>query len=220
MTFWTSTHERLSPSRAARRTVGDASGPLSSGAVLRLLAESPEFRAWFTAMLLEDAPAAFRWETPALSLGTLSRPFECVLIDDPRLQRTAEPLAFATYFQGRHAETYALGAKPRTDLRTHRPARHRIVRDLRPPGLSCAVRHRRRSMRSGAALPKPCCATCPIVRCGSAPLAQVSRGCTSASIVCRSITGTGRTWKLEPPADGRHRPRHHRGDGAAAPHRS
>jgi hypothetical protein len=108
MTFWTSTHERLSPSRAARRTVGDASGPLSSGAVLRLLAESPEFRAWFTAMLLEDAPAAFRWETPALSLGTLSRPFECVLIDDPRLQRTAEPLAFATYFQGRHAETYAL----------------------------------------------------------------------------------------------------------------
>jgi hypothetical protein len=108
MTFWTSTHERLSPSRAVRRTAADASGPLSSGAVLRLLADSTDFRAWFTSMLLQDAPDAFRWETPALSLETLSRPFECVLIDDPRLQRTAEPLAFATYFQGRHAETYAL----------------------------------------------------------------------------------------------------------------
>jgi hypothetical protein len=107
MTFWTSTHERLPTDRVIHRTVADASGPLSSGAVLRLLADSTDFRAWFTSMLLQDAPDAFRWETPALSLETLSRPFECVLIDDPRLQRTPEPQAFATYFQGRHAETYA-----------------------------------------------------------------------------------------------------------------
>jgi hypothetical protein len=108
MTSWTSTNASLSIGRVTRRTLADASGPLSSGAVLRLLADSADFRTWFTSMLLEDAPDAFRWETPALSLETLSRPFECVLIDDPRLQRTAEPLAFATYFQGRHAETYAL----------------------------------------------------------------------------------------------------------------
>jgi hypothetical protein len=103
MTPWTSTNERLSPGRTGRRTIADASGPLSSGAVLRLLAESPEFRAWFTAMLLEDASDAFRWETPAVSVGTQSRPFECVLIDDPRLQRAPEPQAFASYFQRRDA---------------------------------------------------------------------------------------------------------------------
>jgi hypothetical protein len=221
MTFWTSTHERLSPSGAARRTAADASGPLSSGAVLRLLADSTDFRAWFTSMLLQDAPDAFRWETPALSLETLSRPFECVLIDDPRLQRTPEPLAFATYFQGRHAETYA-----RSVPNLGRTSELIVPRGIASPATyvlwrrSCAARQRHRSMRSGAALPKPCCAISLIVRCGSAPPVQVWRGCTSASIVCRSITGTGRTRKVEPPADGMHRPRHHRGDGAAAHHRS
>lgn len=108
MTSWTSTNERLPTGRVTRRTIADASGPLSSGAVLRLLAESAAFRTWFTVMLLEGASAAFRWETPALSVGTQSHPFECVLIDDPRLQRRPDPQAFASYFQGRHVTADAL----------------------------------------------------------------------------------------------------------------
>lgn len=108
MTFWASTNELLSTGRIARRTIADASGPLPWDAVLRLLAESAAFRAWFTSMLLEGAPNAFRWETPALSVSTQSRPFECVLIEDPRLQRRAEPQAFASYFQGRDTDAYAL----------------------------------------------------------------------------------------------------------------
>lgn len=105
---WAATFERLQASRASRRTVAGTSGPLSSGTVLRLLADSAGFRAWFTSMLLQDAPDAFRWETPALSVSTQSRPFECVLIEDPRLQRRAEPQAFAAYFQGRDMDAYAL----------------------------------------------------------------------------------------------------------------
>lgn len=98
MTSWTSACEMLPIGRAIRRTVADASGPMSFAAVLRQLADSADFRAWFTSMLLEDAPPAFRWETPAVSIGTQSRPFECVLIDDPRLQRRSEPQAFAACF--------------------------------------------------------------------------------------------------------------------------
>lgn len=105
---WTATHETLPSNRVLHRSIADASGPLAFGDVLRLLADSADFRAWFTAMLLQDAPDAFRWETPALSVGTQSRPFECVLIDDPRLQRRAEPQAFASYFQGRDAHADVL----------------------------------------------------------------------------------------------------------------
>lgn len=114
MTFWTSTCEALAIGRVTRRTVADASGPLTFAAVLRLLADSTDFREWFTSMLLEDAPAAFRWETPAVSLGTQSRPFECVLIDDPRLQRRSEPQAFASYFRGGDADVLSVPNLGRT----------------------------------------------------------------------------------------------------------
>lgn len=114
MASWTSTHECLPIGRASRRTIADVAGPLSSGAVLRLLVDSADFRAWFTSMLLEGAPPAFRWETPALSVGAQSRPFECVLVDDPRLQRPPEPQAFASYFRGRDADVLSVPNLGRT----------------------------------------------------------------------------------------------------------
>jgi hypothetical protein len=104
----------LSSNRVLRRSIIDASGPMTSAAVLRLLADSADFRAWFTTMLLQDAPPAFRWETPALSIGTQSRPFECVLIDDPRLQRPAELQAFASYFRGQDADVLSVPNLGRT----------------------------------------------------------------------------------------------------------
>ena len=114
MPSWTSTHERLPIDRAIHRTIADTAGPLSSGSVLRLLADSADFRAWFTTMLLQDAPDAFRWETPALSVSTQSRPFECVLIDDPRLQRRAQPQAFASYFREGGADALSVPNLGRT----------------------------------------------------------------------------------------------------------
>lgn len=114
MTSWTSAREDLPIGRVIRRTLADASGPLTFAAVLRLLADSADFRAWFTSMLLDDAPAAFRWETPAVSVGTQSRPFECVLIDDPRLQRRPEPQAFASYFRGGDADMLSVPNLGRT----------------------------------------------------------------------------------------------------------
>lgn len=111
---WTATQERLPSNRAWRRAIIDASGPLTFAAVLRLLADSADFRAWFTTMLLEVAPAAFRWETPAVSVSTQSRPFECVLIDDPRLQRRPEPQAFASYFRGGDADVLSVPNLGRT----------------------------------------------------------------------------------------------------------
>lgn len=71
--------------------------------MLRGLAEASSFRRWFTTQLIASGPPAFRWETPALSSRSVDAPFECVLVDDPRLERSPEPRAFSAYFEGTHA---------------------------------------------------------------------------------------------------------------------
>jgi hypothetical protein len=56
-------------------------------------------RAWFNALLAESEFAAFRWETPAVSIATVSRPFQFVLLDAPSLARDPEPEVFAEHFR-------------------------------------------------------------------------------------------------------------------------
>ncbi|NJM84813.1 MAG: hypothetical protein HC839_00445 [Leptolyngbyaceae cyanobacterium RM2_2_21] len=58
--------------------------------------QNPEFRQLFTQSLADLPYAAFFWETPPLSGETLLLPFECCVIDSPRLAEvTAAPEAFA-----------------------------------------------------------------------------------------------------------------------------
>ncbi|NJL86394.1 MAG: hypothetical protein HC886_11095 [Leptolyngbyaceae cyanobacterium SM1_1_3] len=60
--------------------------------------QNPEFRQLFTQSLADLPYAAFFWETPPLSGETLLLPFECCVIDSPRLAEvTAAPEAFADY---------------------------------------------------------------------------------------------------------------------------
>jgi hypothetical protein len=57
------------------------------------------FRSFFI-KLLADAPfAAYRWETPPVTKATAENPFEFVLLDYPRLERTADPTAFESHFE-------------------------------------------------------------------------------------------------------------------------
>ena len=84
-----------------RVTVEYAARPVSFADVIAHWQTDAAFRAWFNT-LLTDAPfAAFRWETPAVTAATVSRPFEFVLLDAPGLARRPEPEAFAEHF--RHA---------------------------------------------------------------------------------------------------------------------
>lgn len=62
------------------------------------LAGSDEFRSQFTFLLAEVPFRAIRWETPPLARATASNDFECVIIDGPRLDRSASQRAFAEYF--------------------------------------------------------------------------------------------------------------------------
>jgi hypothetical protein len=60
--------------------------------------EDADFRALFNGWLTATPFAAFRWEMPALTDGTLRRPFEFVLLDAPGLDRRPDPVPFAGHF--------------------------------------------------------------------------------------------------------------------------
>jgi hypothetical protein len=74
--------------------------PLSFAAAIRHLQSERPFREYLTGLLASAPYAAYRWELPPISTVTLSRPFEFVMVDDPRLERAPDPGPFAPYFDG------------------------------------------------------------------------------------------------------------------------
>lgn len=72
--------------------------PMCYADVLSMWQHNESFRSFFIS-LLADAPfSAYRWETPPVTLSTMNREFEFVLIDSPSLVRPPDPNTFASYF--------------------------------------------------------------------------------------------------------------------------
>jgi hypothetical protein len=98
--MWTARSKPLPDTRGRRFAVDLGSRPATVAGVLRGWQGDAGFRSLFNA-LLADAPfAAFRWETPAVTAATVTRPFEFVLLDSPGLDRRPDPEAFAEHFAG------------------------------------------------------------------------------------------------------------------------
>lgn len=93
---WTARQEPLT--RGRKYHLDRGANPASVSGVLAAWDGDAGFRTFFT-QLLADAPySAFRWETPAVTSATLTRPFEFVLLDDPALDRLPDRAAFAEHF--------------------------------------------------------------------------------------------------------------------------
>jgi hypothetical protein len=65
---------------------------------LRGWREDPEFRESFNQVLAGVPFEGFRWETPAVTVGTLGRGFEFVVLEAPEVVRAADSEAFAGHF--------------------------------------------------------------------------------------------------------------------------
>lgn len=79
---------------------------LSYAEVIELWRGSEEFRAFLAEVLREAPMEAFFWEVAPVTVGTLGRPFECVLVQDGgalRRQR-ANLAAFREHFDSRPGE--------------------------------------------------------------------------------------------------------------------
>jgi hypothetical protein len=97
--MWTARSEELADGRGLRFTVDLDTRPATVAEVLRSWQGDAGFRLLFSSLLADAPYTAYRWETPAMTAASVSRPFEFVLLDDPGLARRPDPDAFAEHFR-------------------------------------------------------------------------------------------------------------------------
>ncbi len=96
--MWTVPMEELPTGRGLRGEVRLDGRPASVVTVLRGWGDDAALRARFGDALASAPFRAFRWETPAVTVATLDRFFEFVVLDDPGLDRTPDANAFEDHF--------------------------------------------------------------------------------------------------------------------------
>lgn len=190
--MWSARIEELADARGLRFAVALDARPATFAEVIRAWQGDASFRSQFNALLADAPCSAFRWETPPVTTGTLSRPFEFVLLDSPGLARRPDPEAFAEHFGGGETGVVAfpnLGrdavmvvpcpvAAPSAYGHLAAFVRHALSRSGMPSGKRSVRRWPGGSGRN---------------RFGSAPLELGCPGCTCGSTTGQNTTGTRRT---------------------------
>jgi len=97
--MWTAQTAELPGGRGLRLAIALNSRPASFGEVIQAWQNDGSFRSLFNSLLAGAAYSAFRWETPPVTAGTLSQPFECVILNSPGLAREPDREAFAEHFE-------------------------------------------------------------------------------------------------------------------------
>ena len=92
--MWNAICEQLEDGRTLRLRLQCQSRSATVAEVIEAWQKDIEFGNWFNKQLADVPFTAFRWETPAVTVETVHRPFECVLIDSPSLDRPSDPNAF------------------------------------------------------------------------------------------------------------------------------
>jgi hypothetical protein len=96
--MWDSRSDLLNDCRIQHFTLLRDDMPLAYADVLSLWHNDASFRSYFCTLLAASPFEAFRWETPCVTLATLTRQFEFVLLRTDTLARGVDPTAFATHF--------------------------------------------------------------------------------------------------------------------------
>jgi hypothetical protein len=96
--MWTAQNEQVT--HGLRFAVELDSRPATFAEVLNAWQRDVDFKIFFNALLAEVPFTAFRWETPAVTTTTITRPFEFVVLDSYGLARPADPNAYAEHFHG------------------------------------------------------------------------------------------------------------------------
>src|SRR5262245_50563091 len=97
--MWNVITEQLWNGRALKVAARFDSAPVSYAQVIRHWQTDEVFRKFFVALLAEAPFTAFRWETPPVTAGSVSRAFEFVLLDSPELARAPDPEPFVMHFR-------------------------------------------------------------------------------------------------------------------------
>jgi hypothetical protein len=103
--MWTARTEKIDG--GLRFAVERDSQPATIKDVIDAWHTDASFREWFNSLLAGVPFTAFRWETPAVTSSTATRPFEFVVLDAPGLARRLDPYAFEQHFAGAKAGVVA-----------------------------------------------------------------------------------------------------------------
>lgn len=96
--MWTAQREELPKASGLHFTLDRDTRTATYADILAAWQDDIHFRSFFNGLLADCPYSAFRWETPAVTAATLTRPFEFVLLDSPTLARRPDPNAFASHF--------------------------------------------------------------------------------------------------------------------------
>lgn len=97
--MWHAESVPLTDMRGCRLSLFADGQPLSFAAVMQGWRTEPGFRSFFNQLLASQPYTAFRWETPGVTAVTLTRLFECVVLDAPSLDRPADFSSFTQPFK-------------------------------------------------------------------------------------------------------------------------
>jgi hypothetical protein len=106
--MWQTNAEFKSNDRILKISISESSSLLCFSDVLTLLRDSADFRRYFIEQLSSVEFSAFRLETPPVTIASINRYFECVLLDSPELLRTPDAAAFSTYFKSHAVDDVAV----------------------------------------------------------------------------------------------------------------
>lgn len=96
--MWKPQWEMLNNEDGLRLLIERDQRPASFAEVFGSLRDDAEFQRLFNVYLADVPYPAFRWELPGLTEEVLQNPFECVVLNDQRLERRPEAEAFAEHF--------------------------------------------------------------------------------------------------------------------------
>lgn len=96
--MWNIENKLPSSNDIIQASIHTANSKLSFGEVLDLWQSDINFQKLFEDYLANTPFSAFRWETPAISTANIKQDFEFVLLNSPKLERTADKKAFSEHF--------------------------------------------------------------------------------------------------------------------------
>ena len=97
--MWIAQSEELNSGEGVKFFIELDGKPATFANVLHGWQKEGAFRAMFNALLANSLFSAYKWETPCVTLDTLTQRFEFVLLNSPSLARRPNPDPFAAHFK-------------------------------------------------------------------------------------------------------------------------
>ncbi len=98
--MWTSQVENLKSKCIQKISIFSHNQRVTYSEVIELWQKNKAFRSFFSSLLAYAPFSAYFWETPPITLSTVNKAFEFVLVDSPQLARVhPDSSSFRQYFQ-------------------------------------------------------------------------------------------------------------------------